>query len=149
MRTPFHIIAAACVLGLTGAPLLAHEGAVLDAMQAPHGGQLRMAGIYHYELVVSKDSKDAKDNPVAVYVTDHAGAKIPTAGATGTATLLVGKQKTTVTLSPDGENRLKGTGKYASDPGMKAIVAVTLAGKPVAQARFTPLAQDGHSDHKH
>lgn len=149
MRTPFHIIAAACVLSLTGAPLLAHEGAVLDAMQAPHGGQLRMAGIYHYELVVSKDSKEAKDNPVAVYVTDHAGAKISTAGATGTATLLVGKQKTTVTLTPDGENRLKGTGKYASDPGMKAIVAVTLAGKPVAQARFTPLAQDGHSDHKH
>lgn len=149
MRTSFHIIAAACVLGLAGAPLLAHEGAVLDTMQAPHGGQLRTAGIYHYELVVSRDSKEAKDNPVTVYVTDHAGAKISTAGASGTATLLVGKQKTSVTLTPDGENRLKGTGKYASDPGMKAIVAVTLAGKPVAQARFTPLAQDGHGDHKH
>jgi hypothetical protein len=58
---------------LTGTTALAHSDEVLDAQKAPNGGQLRMAGIYHFELVVAKDSKEAKDNPVVVYVTDHAG----------------------------------------------------------------------------
>lgn len=136
---------------------LAHTDEVLDTQKAPNGGQLRMAGVYHFELVVGKDSKEAKDNPVVVYVTDHAGAKVPTVGAGGTVTILGGKTKASVTLTPDGDNRLKGVGKYASTPDMKAVVSVTLAGKPAEQARFTPLApmappaaaKDGHMDHKH
>ena len=114
-----------------------------------------MAGIYHFELVVAKDSKEARDNPVVVYVTDHANAKIPTVGAGGTATILAGKQKASVKLVPDGDNRLKGIGKYASTPDMKVVVSITLPGKPAEQARFTPLAaplaaaNDGHTDHKH
>jgi hypothetical protein len=78
--------------------LLAHTDDVLDTQKAPNGGQLRMAGVYHYELVVAKDSKDAKDNAVVVYVTDHAGTKVPTGGANGTATILAGKTKATATL---------------------------------------------------
>ncbi|MBC3868614.1 hypothetical protein [Undibacterium oligocarboniphilum] len=118
----------------------AHTDEYLDTQKAPHGGQLRMAGIYHFELVVAKDSKQSKGNPVVVYVTDHAGAKISTAGATGTVTLLVGKTKTTLNLTPDGENALKASGNYASAPEMKAVVSVTLAGKATEQARFTPLS---------
>lgn len=134
---------------------LAHSDEYLDTQQAPNGGQLRMAGIYHFELVVTKDSKEAKDNPVFVYVTDHAGTKVPTAGAKGTVTILSGKAKATVNLAPDGDNRLKGSGTYASTPDMKAVVSITLAGKAAEQARFTPLAkaaamaQDGHSGHTH
>lgn len=130
---------------------LAHSDAHLDTLKAPNGGQLRMVGIYHYELVVAKDSKTAKDNPVVVYVTDHAGTKIPTAGASGTATLLAGKTKATLTLTPDGDNRLKGVAKYASTPDLKAVVSITLAGKTAEQARFTPLApmMDDHADHHH
>jgi hypothetical protein len=142
---------------LTGTTALAHSDEVLDAQKAPNGGQLRMAGIYHFELIVAKDSKEAKDNPVVVYVTDHAGTKVPTVGAGGTATILAGKQKASVKLVPDGDNRLKGVGTYASTPDMKVVVSVTMAGKAAEQARFTPLApmaapaaaKDGHSDHKH
>jgi len=142
---------------LTGATVLAHTDQVLDTQNAPNGGQLRMAGVYHFELVVAKDSQEAKDNPVVVYVTDHAGTKVPTVGADGTVTLLGGKQKTSVKLVPDGDNRLKGVGKYASTPDLKAVVSVTVAGKPAEQARFTPLApmaaaaaaKDGHTGHKH
>jgi hypothetical protein len=138
---------------LTGATALAHSDEVLDMQKAANGGQLRMAGAYHFELVVARDSKEARDNPVVVYVTDHAGTKVPTVGAGGTATLLAGKQKASVKLVPDGENRLKGVGKYASTPDMKVVVSVTVAGKPAEQARFTPLApvaaaRDGHMDHK-
>ena len=145
------------IAALAGSGAQAHSDEYLDTQKAPNGGQLRMAGVYHFELVVSRDSKEAKDNPVVVYVTDHAGTKVPTVGAGGTVTLLGGKQKTSVKLVPDGDNRLKGVGKYASTPDLKAVVSVTVAGKPAEQARFTPLApvaaaavaKDGHADHKH
>jgi len=149
------ITVAASLFTLSGGTALAHSDEYLDTQQAPNGGQLRMAGVYHFELVVTKDSKEAKNNPVIVYVTDHAGTKVPTAGAKGTVTILAGKAKATVNLAPDGDNRLKGTGTYASTSDMKAVVSVTLAGKAAEQARFTPLAmpkamaQDGHADHKH
>ena len=130
---------------------LAHGDEYLDTQAAPHGGQLRMAGIYHYELVVAKDSKGVNENPVVVYLTDHAGAKIATAGAAGTATILAGKLKATATLKPDGDNRMKGFAKYASTPDMKVVVSITPPGRQAEQARFTPLAvtQAEHMDHKH
>jgi hypothetical protein len=121
-----------------------------EAPKAANGGQVQPAGVNFLELVVVKNSKDAGDNPVVVFITDGHGKKLSSAGATGTATLLSGKDKAVVTLTPDGDNRMKGTGKYASNPTMKAIVAITLPGKPTDQARFTPLAaDDGHDSHKH
>lgn len=141
------------VLALTGAATtaLAHDDATMDTMKSANGGQLRMAGIYHYELVVVMEANDLKVNPLLVFVTDHAGLKIPTAGAIGTATILVGKQKSTVALKPDGDNRLKGIPQYAATPDMKVVVSITLPGKQPEQARFTPMAaaKDGHSDHTH
>jgi hypothetical protein len=51
----------AVLLGLTFAAgaALAHDDAYLDTQKAPNGGQLRMAGPYHYELVLAKDGKEA------------------------------------------------------------------------------------------
>ena len=139
------------ILALTGGTTtaLAHDDATMGALKSAHGGQLRMAGIYHYELVVSKDTQAAKDSPVQVYVTDHAGLKISSAGATGTATILAGKQKSSVALKPDGDNRLIGLAKYTSTPDMKVLVSITLPGKQPEQARFEPLAtaKEGRSDH--
>ena len=151
------LTAATLITAMTAPAVLAHSDEVLDTQNAPTGGQMRMAGVYHFDLLVAGDSKDVKENPVVVFVTDHAGAKISTVGAGGTATILSGKLKASVMLVPDGDNRLKGVGKYASTPDMKAVVSVTMAGKPAEQARFTPLApmapaaaaKDGHMDHKH
>lgn len=151
MKKVLILIAAASALGLSSPALLAHTDEVLDTQKAPNGGQLRMAGVYHYELVVAKDSKEAKDNPVVVYVTDHAGTKAPTNGANGTATILAGKTKTTATLTPGGDNRLRGMANYLSTPDMKVVVSIAFPGKGAEQARFTPLAaaKSGHADHKH
>lgn len=126
--------------GLVAATAFAHTDAYLDTQPTPNGGQMRMAGAWHYELVVARDADATRDSPVIVYVTDHAGARAPTAGASGTATILAGKLRTTVKLTPDGDNRLKGGGKYVSAPDMKVVVSVALPGKPAEQARFTPLA---------
>ena len=144
------LLATALTLALSATPALAHDDAYLDTVKAPNGGQLRMTGPYHYELVVVKDAKTAKENPVLVYLTDHAGKKISSAGASGTATILAGKLKISLTLKPDGDNRMKGFAKYASMPDMKAVVSIALAGQPPEQARFTPLAAapDEHMHHK-
>lgn len=113
---------------------LGHDDAYLDSLKAPNGGQIRMAGSLHLELV-------AKPGELAVYLYDHANAKLPAAGASGSATVLSGKTRETVALSPAGDNLLKGTGKFGLAPDMKVVVSVTLPGKSAETARFTPLAK--------
>ena len=110
----------------------AHTDEYLDTQIAPHGGQLRMVQQYHYELVVKADQ-------VSIYVTDHGGKKFDTRGATGTATLLSGKNKASVQLTPAGDNQMKGSGKFELAPDMKVVVSVALAGQTALQGRFTPM----------
>lgn len=143
----FTAIAFVLTVGTTS--VHAHDDAYLDTQQAPHGGQLRMAGIYHLELVVDPSTPQVADKPVVVYVTDHAGQKISTEGATGSATILAAKGKASVALVPDGDNRLKGAGRYASTPDMKAIITFTPKGQPPETTRFTPLlkSMEAHMDH--
>lgn len=135
-------------IGTTSA--LAHGDAThFDSVKGRHGGQLGVAGVYGFELTIEKEAKAAVDNPVVVYVTNHDGQAVSTAGATGTATLLSGKEKTLVTLTPDGDNRMRGMAKYTATQDMKVLVSITLAGKAPEQTRFTPLTtpKDGHTDH--
>ncbi len=143
------LTAVAFVLAASATSVHAHDDAYLDTQQAPHSGQLRMAGAYHLELVVDKSTPQAADKPVVVYVTDHAGQKVSTEGATGNATILAAKGKASVALVPDGDNRLKGTGRYASTADMKAIVSFTANGQSPETARFTPLlkTKEAHADH--
>ncbi len=138
----------ASALMLAGQSAYAHGD---EPQRAPNGGQLREAGIYRFELVMAKDGSEAKESPVLVYVTDRAGAKVSTAGASATATILAGKTKVSATLVTDGDNRMKGAAKYASLPDMKVVLSLTLSGKTAEQARFTPLAvsKDAGTEHKH
>jgi hypothetical protein len=141
-----HTLIAALALTVGGVAL-AHDDATLDKVKAPHGGQLRAAGILHYELVVAAPGTQGDALPVVVYVTDHAGTKVPTQGASGSVTLLSGGQKATIALQPAGENALKGSGAYVPQQDLKAIVSVTVAGQPAAQARFEPFAGVGGHSH--
>lgn len=139
MKSPKAVSIVAALL-LTSVSAWAHDDATLDKLKPPNGGQLRAAGIYHYELVVAPAAGKEKSAPVSVYLTDHAGTKIASVGASGSVTILSGTRKATITLQPDGDNRMKGTGDYKSAADMKAIVSIALSGKPAEQARFTPLA---------
>jgi hypothetical protein len=144
----------ATVLSLTiyAGDAMAHSDAPHpDTLKATQGGQLGVAGAFSYELVIDKNAKDGVESPVMVYVTDHAGKKMQTAGASGTATILAGKLKASAILTPNGDNRMKGVTKYAAAPDMKVLISITLSGKQPEQTRFTPLAaaKDGHTDHQH
>jgi hypothetical protein len=112
----------------------AHSDEYLDTIATPHGGQMRMAGAYHFELVVSADA-------LTVYVTDHAGMPVATTGAAGTATVLAGGKRASVTLQPAGADQLRGSGQFILDPAMRVVLNITLPGQSAQQARFTPLAR--------
>lgn len=148
-RRIMQAITAALLGTLSAAPSWAHDDAYLDTVKAPHGGQLRMAGPVHLELVLDKAPREATEKRIDVYVTDHAGKPQATAGASGTITILYGKTKVSAALQPAGDNRLNAQALYAATPDLKAIVSLTMAGQAVQQARFTPLtsldaAHDAH-----
>lgn len=108
----------------------AHSDEYLDTQMAPHGGQLRMAGSQHYELLVKPDE-------VKVYLTDHAGVRISSVGATGMAVVFTGEAKVSIKLQPAGDNMLRGVGKFALTPDLKVTVSITLPGQSAQQANFT------------
>ncbi|NOS81595.1 MAG: hypothetical protein HOP32_08460, partial [Nitrospira sp.] len=76
-------------------PVWSHTDESLDAMKAPHGGQVRAAGPYHLELV-------AKDGELVLHVTDHAWQAMKTGGGEGKANIQQDKagSRITVTLEP-------------------------------------------------
>jgi hypothetical protein len=115
-------------------PASAHTEEYFDSHAAPHGGQMRMAGPYHLELVT-------KDKEIVVYVSDHGDNKIVTEGAVGKASIQVGKAKpkTAIKLEPAGDNVLKGTGDFTVTPETVFIVFVKLPEQEAQSARFSPL----------
>jgi hypothetical protein len=138
-------------------PVWAHTDESLDAMQAPHGGQVRAAGPYHLELVV-------KDGELRLHVTDHAGQEIKTDGGVGKATVQQGKAgtKTTVKLEPSPQNMLTGRGEFQINQESVIVVFVKLPEQDAYAAKFTPLkpksvgagkkVSEGHDhdlEHKH
>lgn len=124
---------------IAAGPALAHDDATLDAMPPPHGGQVRMAGAYHFELVLDKAARGDKPAPVRIHLSDHAGQPVATQGVSGTATLLGAGGKASVSLAPEGASTLAGSGVYVADPALKVVVALSFPGGQVKQARFEPF----------
>jgi len=118
----------------------AHSDEYLDTVEAPHGGQLRMAGPFHLELVV-------KDDELHLYVTDHMDKEISTKGGSGKANVISGNgEKVSVNLTPFLGNMMKGKGKFELTPESAVAVFVALEGYEAQGARFTPLAPKITSD---
>ena len=67
-------------------PAGAHTEEYFDSKESAHGGQTRMAGPYHLELV-------AKDKEIVLYVMDHADRDLSTEGGGGKATVQIGKSQ--------------------------------------------------------
>ena len=103
----FEPIRSLLLAALAIAPLVAFaDQGHSHAAKGPNGGQMKDIGAMHVEVV-------AKPGELVVYLFDAKDAKVPTAGATGKATVLVKGRKTEVALAPDGDNRLSGKGDFA------------------------------------
>lgn len=114
-------------------PAWAHTNAYLDTVKAPHGGQLRMSGPYHMELVA------ATPGELTVYVTDHGDVPQMTAGAEGVVKIKNGKKEVSVKLEPAGENILKGKGEFQMNAKTVVVVLLKMAGQEAEGFNFTPL----------
>lgn len=119
---------AALLTVLLSQPLMAHDNATLDAMAAPNGGMIRMAGSYHLELVLQASQ-------VRVYVTDHAGKPLPTQGSSAELTLL-GKSRQQIHLQPAGSNLLRGDTETLKESSYQAILRLRMPGQQEQLAQF-------------
>ncbi|MBL80053.1 MAG: hypothetical protein CMH70_08515 [Nitrosomonadaceae bacterium] len=134
-----------------------HTDQYFDSVVAPHGGQMRMAGPYHMEII-------AKDKEIILYITDHANVEVSVDGGIGKATIENGETKTTVKLKPKGNNLFRAEGNFVVTQETKIMIFVKLPDQDAQAARFTPLkpieknkqiknsdshvdSHDQHSDH--
>lgn len=134
----------ALMLALTfsSGSLYAHTDEVLAQMPAPHGGQLRMAGPYHLELV-------ATDKHTKVFVTDHAGTVQDMKTATATATVLSQGKKSKITFALTGNNEFSSKEVLPKSETTKVVVLVQPAGQAAQQASFTPFQKPAAHKHDH
>lgn len=96
--------------------------------EGKHGGVVVEVSDVDYEFV-------AKPDLLQLYATDH-GKAVDLKGASATATLYSGRDKQEVKLVAFAD-RLEAKGDFKVTAGAKAIVLVTLKGKPVHRAQFT------------
>jgi hypothetical protein len=92
-----------------------------------HGGFVTEVKDMDYELV-------AKPDVLQLYVRDH-GKAVDVSKASAKVTLLVGAEKQEVVLAPAAD-KLEAKGSYKFGAGTKAVVMISLPGKPAATARF-------------
>ncbi len=122
-------------------PAHAHTDEFFESVEAPHGGQLRMTGPFHMELV-------AKDGDLTVYVTDHADNTISVDGGLAKANIENGATRTQVNLHPVGSNILRGSGSFSLTPSTVVVVFMKLPNQDGYAARFMPLKPKGERGEK-
>lgn len=118
---------------------MAHTDAVLAEMTAPHGGQMRVAGAYHLELVIEPKADGKTPASLTVHVTDHDGKAADVKAVKGSITLLGTGGKSSAELMPASEGAMKGSATYVADTKLKAVVNLVFPGGKTEQARFAPL----------
>jgi hypothetical protein len=140
-----------CTL-LGAAPASAHTDDWFDKNPTPHGGQVRMSGPYHLEVVLEGAN-------LIVYVTDHGDKKIPTANWKAHAVIMTDGKVSRAPLIADGDNRLRANGAIPAHKVLKLVVSVAPPAAQEYTARFTPgssaapaaataaPAQGDHSNH--
>jgi hypothetical protein len=117
----------------------AHDDAYLDTIVGPNGGQLRVTGDHHLELVVDPpEGAPASTQTAMVFITDHADQATASAGFSGRASILANRERIDIALAPAEGNQLTGQGVFAHDPDMVVVVTLTLPDGSTEQARFTP-----------
>ncbi len=118
------IALSAIAIGMTISGLALAHGA-----KPKHGGVVHSAGDLSFELV-------AKSGKAVIYVDDH-GTGLPTAGATGSITVLSGGKKSEALLEPTGTNTLTSKTDVTLARGAKAVASISLAGKEAVSVRFS------------
>ena len=99
------------------------------AHKGPNGGPVEDVAGVHAELVVS-------GNTVTFNILDEANKPVASKGFTGSALVVSGADRETVTLAPAGENALQGDTKKPVAKGAAISVTIKTAAGKSGQARF-------------
>lgn len=136
----------ALLLLTSTAIVYAHTNEYLDTIDGAHGGQLRMSGPFHFELV-------AAPGELVVFVTDHADNPIATANGKAAAMVDSAGKKVQVPLLPAGDNTFRGRASFTLDGRSMVHLKVTMPDAAPEVANFQPLRKrkksDPHKDHEH
>jgi hypothetical protein len=144
-RSGARAIAATALLGMIFATVSAHDPATLDSLPSAHGGQVRMAGPFHVELVVLGQEGTETERLVLVYLQNHMFKDVSSAGVKGIARFMNGPQVTTVNLIPIETNGFSGRGAFDVNPSVTAEVSITDKDGEVWSATYTPFAAKAQS----
>lgn len=96
--------------------------------KGPNGGPVEDVAGVHLEFVTS-------GNTITFYVLDESNKPISAKGITGSALIVAGAERETLTLKVDGENTLKGELKKAIPAGASISVTIKTSTKS-GQAKF-------------
>ncbi|MGH7805768.1 MAG: hypothetical protein ACREQJ_15575 [Candidatus Binatia bacterium] len=110
---------------------LAHDEQMLDQLPAPHGGQIRMAGRYHVELVL-------EPSRLRAFFTSHAGKEVTVPAGPVSAKILSGGEERFLALEVLGESVLGVDGAFPFREGMAVELTIERGEKSPLVVRFTP-----------
>ena len=122
-----HALITTAALTFAGSAFADGDHAHAHDHQPMHGGMVVEVKDSALELV-------AKPALIQLYMRDH-GKPTDLSKASAKMTLLLGADKQEVELKPVGD-KLEASGSFKVGAGAKAVVVVTLPGRPVATARF-------------
>lgn len=128
-----HELRGILLMALLSLPALAwaHSDEHMAMMKGAHGGKVRMAEMYHFELVV-------KAGEAQVWVTDHGDTPQSTKGAKGSLRLINGNRSVSVNLAPTNSNELAvRDARIKPGHGTKLVLTVTMQGGQPLQTRFS------------
>ena len=97
--------------------------------KGPNGGQMEGVAGVHAELLTS-------GNTITINIFDEGNKPITTKGYVGSALVVSGAERETVTLNPSSENSLKGETKKPVGTGAAVTITLKTAGGKSGQARF-------------
>jgi len=120
------------MLLMLAVPLIAdaHSNEYLATIKGDHGGMLRMADMYHFELML-------KNGEAHVWVTDHGDTPQATRRASGSLRILSGNASVNVGLKAEGSNELAARdGRIKGDQATHIILNITMPGGKPMQVRY-------------
>ena len=94
-----------------------------------NGGPQEDAGSFHVEIV-------PKGTVLQVYLKDHSDKTVSSSGFKGTAIFVINGKAERITLTPTGENQLKGTSSVDLPAELKGAVQITTPTGSTVQAKF-------------
>lgn len=113
---------------LAAAPALAQQHSH-GTQKGPHGGVVQDIADVHAELVRSGST-------VTVNILDESNKPVSSKGFSGSALIVTGSERETVTLAPSGDSALKGEAKKPIAPNAAITIVIKTASGKSGQGKY-------------